>query len=172
MAETERDKQRRLLQTVASDIAKARLEVQRDPSLLQARDGVGETAFHYAIVENRLDLAQDLLQWGSDINTRDHSGATSLMHAVQLGYLDAVKWLVKNGADIDQKDESEETALSKATQNDRKQKEIFEFLLSLPRRQDINYYYDDLSAQAVFDDTTLVMRDTLIGLGLTKRFDH
>ena len=169
MAETERDKQRRLLQMVASDIAKARLEVQRDPSLLQARDGVGETDFHYAIVENRFDLAQHLLQWGSDINTRDHSGATPLMCAVQLGYLDAVKWLVKNGADIDQRDESEETALSKGTRNDRK--DIFEFLLSLARKRNINYYYDGLSAEAVFDDTTLVMRDALIGLGLTKRYE-
>ena len=170
MAETERDKQRRLLQTVASDVEKARLEIQRDPSLLQARDGVGETAFHYAIVENRLDLAQHLLQWGSDINTRDHSGATPLMHAVQLGYLDAVKWLVKNGADINQRDESEETALSKATQNYRK--DIFEFLLSLPRKQAINYYFDDLSAQGVFDDTTLTMRNALIRLGLTKRYEQ
>ncbi len=170
MAEAERNKQRGLLQTVVSDVAKARLEVQRDPTLLQARDGVGETAFHYAIVENQLDLAEHLLQWGSDIDTRDLSGATPLMHAVELGYLDAVKWLVKNGADIDQKNDSEETALSKATQNGLKV--IFELLLSLPRKQDINYYYDDLSAQLVFDDKTLVMRDALIELGLTKRFDQ
>ena len=91
------------------------------------------------------------------------------MHAVQLGYLDTVKWLVEHGADIDLKDESEETALSKATQNNRK--EVFDFLLSLPRKQDINYYYDDLSAQTILNDTTLIVRAALISLGLKKRFD-
>ena len=168
MADTERDKQRKLAGAVFSDISQARAEVQRDPSLLQARDGVGETAFHYVVVENRVDLAQHLLDWGSDINTRDHSGATPLMHAVQLGYLDLIKWLIQHGADIDLKDESDETALSKATQNNRA--EIFNFLLSLPRKHEIDFYYDDLSAHDVFDNRTLVMRDTLIQLGLSERF--
>ena len=120
------------------------------------------------VVENRVDLAQHLLDWGSDINTRDHSGATPLMHAVQLGYLDLVKWLVQHGADINLKDESEETALSKATRNDCA--DVFNFLLSLPRKHEIDFYYDDLSTQDVFENRTLVMRDTLIQLGLSERF--
>ena len=168
MAESERDRQRRLAQAVFSDVNQAKAEVQRDPSLLHARDGVGETAFHYVVVENRLDLAQHLLDWGSDINTRDHSGATPLMHAVQLGYLDLVKWLIQHGADLDLKDENEETALSKATKNDRA--EIFNFLLALPRKHDIDFYYDDLSAHDVFENRTLAMRETLIQLGLSERF--
>ena len=131
MAGTERDKQRKLLQVAFSDLGQAKTEVQQDPSLLHARDGVGETAFHYAVVENRLDVATALLEWGSEINTSDHSSATPLMHAVELGYLEMVTWLVQNGANIDLKDESGETALSKATRNDREA--IFNLLVSLPK---------------------------------------
>jgi len=168
MAETERDRQRKLAQAVFSNVHQAKAEVQRDPSLLQARDGVGETAFHYVVVENRVDLAQHLLEWGSDINTRDHSGVTPLMAAAYVGYLDMVKWLIQHGADMDLKDALGETALSKATQNDRV--DVFNFLLSLPRKHEIDFYYNDLCAQGVFDDTTLVMRETLIQLGLSERY--
>lgn len=167
MIEAEGEKQRRFVQVIFSNINEARLAVQCDPLLLQVRNSVRETAFHYVVIENRIDLAQHLLGWGSDINTRDHSGATPLMHAVQLGCLDMVKWLISNGANIDLKDELEETALSKATRNNRV--EVFDFLLSLPRKLDINFYYDDLTAQDVFDDKTLVMREALIRLGLSER---
>ncbi len=160
---------RRFRELVFSDIESAMREAKQDPSLLSIRDGVGETVFHYVVVENRIDLAEKLFKAGSDINTLDDSQASPLMHVVQLGYLEMVKWLVHNGADLDLKDNLEETALSKATRNDRQ--DIFDFLISLIRREDINFYYDDLTAEDVFNNKNLVMRDQLLSLGLKKRFD-
>ena len=168
MAETEQDKQRTLRHMVFSDAGQAEAAIRRDPSLLQTRDGAGETVFQYAVVENRIDLAQLLLEWGSDINTRSYGGATPLMDAAAVGHIEMVKWLVQHGADIELKDDLEETALSKATRND--YAEVFHFLLSLPRKHEIDFYYDDLSAHDVFENRTLVMRETLIQLGLSERF--
>ena len=90
------------------------------------------------------------------------------MSAGELGYVEFVKRLVKRGADIDLKDHMGETGLSKATRNNRKA--LFDVLPSLPRKHDVNCYYDDLSAQDVFDNPGLTMPDQLIALGLAKRF--
>ena len=168
MIEAEGEKQRRFVQVIFSNINEARLAVQCDPLLLQVRNSVRETAFHYVVIENRIDLAQLLLEWGSDINTRSYGGATPLMDAAAVGHIEMVKWLVQHGADIELKDDLEETALSKATRND--YAEAFHFLLSLPRKHEIDFYYDDLSAHDVFENRTLVMRETLIQLGLSERF--
>ena len=130
---------------------------------------MGETAFHYVVVEDRIDLAEILLAAGSDVNTQTRFGSTPLMDAVQSGYLDMTRWLIGKGADLETKDSLEETALVKATENDRAP--LFDFLIGLPRSHPIDFYYDDLSARRVYDDKGLVMRERLLQLGLTARFE-
>ena len=110
------------------------------------------------MVENRIDLAQRLLQWGSDINTQDLSRATSLMPAGELGYVELVKWLVKRGANIDLKDHMGETALSKSTRDNRKA--LFDALLSLPRKHDVNFYYKLFQNPGPYHRATEVHRTT------------
>ena len=167
MKESEVERNRSFRQLVFSDIEGALKAAKEDPSLLRVRDGIEETVFHYVVIENRMDLAQKLLEAGSEINAVSHCQVSPLIDAVQLGYLDMVKWLVQNGADIDLKDNLEETALSKSTRNDRK--DVFDFLVSLVGGRDINFYYDDLSAEDVFKKKDLVMRDRLLSLGLKQR---
>jgi hypothetical protein len=164
----ERARQRELLEACFADPEQAKSLLDRCPDLVHCRDTVGETAFHYVVVEDRIDLAEILLAAGSDVNTQTRFGSTPLMDAVQCGYLDMTRWLIGKGANLETKDSLEETALVKATENDRAP--LFDFLIGLPRSHPIDFYYDDLSAHRVHDDKGLVMRDRLLQLGLTARF--
>ncbi len=85
-----------------------------------------------------------------------------------LGNLNTVKWLTQHGASLEPKNVNDETVLVGATSNEKA--DIFQFLISLPRKHPIDYYYDDLTADQIFEDNELVMRAYLISLGLTERF--
>src|SRR5579872_3959687 len=137
------EKNREFLAAVYRDVSEAKQLLKADPQFLHYRSSVGETPFHYLIVESDIERAARLLEWGADINTRDDFGATPLMHAVMLGNLDVVRWLVEHGASLEPKNVNEETALSLATSNERAA--IFQFLMKIPRKEPIDYYYDDLA---------------------------
>jgi ankyrin repeat protein len=167
MDDQDHEKQRQFLRAVYEDMSKARQLLQTDPKFQHYRSIAGETAFHYLIVERDLERARTLLEWGSDINTQDHFGATPLSHAVKLGYPELVKWLVQQGAILELKNVIDETPLALASSNE--SAAIFQFLISLPRKHPIDYYYDYLTAQKIYRDKDLVMRSYLIGLGLSER---
>lgn len=150
------------------DISEAERLLKTDPQFLHYRSSIGETPFHYLIVESDIERAAKLLEWGSDINTQDEFGGTPLISAVTLGDLNVVKWLTQRGASLEPKNVNAETALATATSNERAS--VFQFLISLPRKQPIDFYYDDLTAHQIFEDKELVMRSHLIRLGLTERF--
>lgn len=164
----ERARQRELLEACFADLEQTQSLLERCPDLVHCRDTVGETAFHYVVVEDRIDLAELLLAAGSDLNTQTRFGSTPLMDAVTCGYLDMTRWLIGKGADLAAKDSLEETVLVRATDNARAP--LFDFLIGLPRSHPIDFYYDDLSARRVHDDKDLVMRERLLRLGLTARF--
>jgi ankyrin repeat protein len=157
-------KHQEFLAAVYQDMALAERMVQEDRDYLHLRDGVGETVFHYLVVEGDMGRAGKLLEWGAEINTQDDFGDSPLSHAVMLGNLKLVEWLVAHGANLEAKTVNEDTALSRATENGRS--EIFDFLIAQPRKEPIDYYYDDLMARQVHEDETLVMRGKLIELGL------
>jgi ankyrin repeat protein len=162
------DKSRQFLSAVYESASKAEQLLRIDPQFLHYRSIAGETPFHYLIVESDVERATQLLDWGADINTQDDFGATPLIHAVMLGQLDVAKWLVQRGASWDSKNVNGETALALATSNEKAG--VFQFLISLPRAHPIDYYYDDLTAQQIYDNHELVMRAHLISLGLSDRF--
>jgi hypothetical protein len=58
--------------------------------------------------------------------------------------------------------------LATATSNEKAG--IFQLLISLPREYPIDFYYDDDTAQHIYDDKELVMRGHLITLGLSERY--
>lgn len=163
-----RQKNREFLEAVYRDLSEAERLLKADPQFLHYRSIAGETPFHYLIVESEIEKAAQLLDWGADINTQDNFGATPLAHAVMLGNLNTVKWLTQHGASLEPKNVNDETVLVCATSN--KKAGIFQFLISLPRKHPIDYYYDDLTADQIFEDKELVMRAYLISLGLTERF--
>jgi ankyrin repeat protein len=162
------EKNRQFLASVYEDISRAKQLLEVDPQFLHYRSIAGETPFHYLIVESDIERASKLLDWGADINTQDDFGATPLAHAVMLGHLEVVKWLVQHGASLELKNVNGETALALATSNEKAA--IFQFLISLPRKHPIDYYYDDLTAQELYENKELVMRSHLISLGLRERY--
>jgi ankyrin repeat protein len=81
----------KLVEACFRSLDAARELIETDPACIRYQDIAGETAFHYVVVENRLDLAEFLLLAGSDINKADEFGATPLMHAVMLGYRELTK---------------------------------------------------------------------------------
>jgi len=162
------EKNRQFLAAVYESASSAEQLLLVDPQFLHYRSIAGETPFHYLIVESDIMRATMLLDWGADINTQDDSGATPLIHAVMLGDLDLVKWLVQRGANLELKNNNGETALATATSNEKAG--TFQFLISLPRKHPIDFYYDDLTAQDIYDDKELVMREYLISLGLSERY--
>lgn len=169
MESTNHQKNREFLAAAYDDMSKAEQMLKADPQFLHYRSSIGETVFHYLVIENEIEKAAKLLSWGADINTQDNFGATPLLHAVMLSNLNLVKWLVQRGAILEPKNINGETALVHATSNERAA--IFQFLISLPREHPIDAYYDDFTAQKIYDNEELVMRSYLIELGLTKRFN-
>lgn len=162
-----RERFRQFIEDIFMDVDAAIKKTNKDHELAKICNENGETAFHYVVIENRIDLAEKLLSVGFDINAQDYAGATPLMRSVQLNYYEMTKWIVENDANLELKDEHENTALSYATSNDLYP--IFELLIVLPRKKTIDYYYPDIEALNVFEDRKLVMRGTLIELGLSHR---
>src|SRR5437868_10207723 len=70
-----------LMRTAVHDPERARRIVADDPTVLDLRTGLGETALHYLAVENYADAVQLLIDLGADVNVTNTSGATALFEA-------------------------------------------------------------------------------------------
>lgn len=77
--------------------------------------GNGQTALMLAVSNDKLSMAEMLLENGADVNVRDDDGSTALMCAAEHGHMDAVKLLLKQ-ADVNvlAKDKDGLTALAVA----------------------------------------------------------
>jgi ankyrin repeat protein len=70
-----------LIRAAVYDRDAARRCVENDPTVLQLRTGLGETALHYLAVENYADAVQLLIDLGADVNAINQYGATALFEA-------------------------------------------------------------------------------------------
>lgn len=128
--------------------------VRDDPSIVEARNSIGETAFHYLVVEDDLPPVEWLLRHGSDVNTQNEFGATPLMEAAMLGYLGMCRFLLTHGADIRLLDKNGASALAHAAngvdpRDDRS--DLLQMLLDrLEPGENINELFDEVSAHMVF----------------------
>ena len=87
----------------AGDFAKASEVLTREPSLRDARNGLGETVLHFFAVENNLAAIEWLHARGFDLNARNEFGNPWLFEVALLGYRDLFIWLIEHGADAKQK---------------------------------------------------------------------
>jgi ankyrin repeat protein len=65
---------------------------------VNAKDDVGGTPLHTAVVLNHLDIAKRLLKYNADVNAKDHDKRTPLHFAAMRGQLDHVWELLSHGA--------------------------------------------------------------------------
>lgn len=75
----------------------------------------GRSLLHYAIFEKKLNLLEELLRKGYDVNSKDSDGWTPLHYAVQDNRVDFVNLLLKYKADINAKDGYGNTVIARAT---------------------------------------------------------
>ena len=76
-----------------------------------ARDQLGRTALHGAVVQGHPDVVMALLAAGADVHARDKEGGTSLHWAVYQGHADIGRLLLAAGAAVDARDQAGLTAL-------------------------------------------------------------
>ena len=150
------------------DRGEAALLLAQDPTLIEVRNSIGETALHFLIVENDFTAMEWLLERGADINTRNDFTNTPLMEAARLGYLKMCEYLLSRGADLGARTDDGETAISGAAQSGKQ--EVLEMLLSrLPEDADINDYFDNLSPDMILDNDNAIA-SLLSARGLKRRW--
>ena len=77
----------------------------------------GSTALMYAIVLERFDIAQLLLENGADVDIREENGQTMLINVASQGHVDRAKMLLEYGANVDHQSKNGSTALIGAAFN-------------------------------------------------------
>jgi ankyrin repeat protein len=86
------------------------LETNKDP-LLFRRDN---SLLIYAIIQNRLEITQELLKSGADVNKADRNGCTPLMYAIDRNHATVARSLLRAGADVNRVNRYGETPLMQA----------------------------------------------------------
>ena len=111
------------------DGTKASQLLSDHPTIIDSRDGKGDTALIVAINRNDPDWTGFLLGKGADPNVPStRNGDTPLMAAARIGFMDAAGWLIGLGAKVDGANKLGETPLIVAVQL--RQIPMIKFLLS------------------------------------------
>jgi hypothetical protein len=87
-----------LIDAAVEDPALAKQLVEADPSILDLRTGLGETALHFLAVENYASGVLVLIDLGADVNVTNEFGATPVEEARVAGAIEAVEVLLRAGA--------------------------------------------------------------------------
>jgi|GEM_PF-3446608 len=80
--------------------------------------GVGETAMHYLLIENRVDATERLRRQGLEIDAPDRMGNHPVASCAGIGQNEALAWLLKHGADPNGTDSCGDPALHCAARAD------------------------------------------------------
>jgi len=86
-----------------ADFVAAAALLQKDPRLLDERNGIGESVLHFLAVENNQPAVEWLHAHRADLNATNEFGIPLLFEVAQLGYRDLVVWLLQHGADSKKK---------------------------------------------------------------------
>lgn len=95
---------------------KATQLIDAHPTLIDTRDGKGDTGLIVAIRAGDRDWTGFMLRKGADTNAHGDRGDTPLIAAAKVGFDEAVPWLLGLGAKVDDTNRSGETALIIAVQ--------------------------------------------------------
>ena len=89
----------RLIRACMSSLEEAQGLLAAEPTLLDARTGLGETPLHYLAVEDHLEGVRFLHERGAPIEVRNEFGETALSESLRLGSAVA-NYLMDHGADV------------------------------------------------------------------------
>lgn len=99
-----------LVRNARLELVKLLLAYKAD-TRLKCKNGENALSQAYAGNYNYVELANILIDAGSDVNTANDQGTTPLMMAVYAGNLSIIKKLIDKGADVNAQDKSGMTAL-------------------------------------------------------------
>ena len=71
-----------------------------NPKLVQERYARGDTALHHATRNGDLEIAEQLVGAGADVNRTTDNGHFPLYCAAGHGHVETTRYLVENGADL------------------------------------------------------------------------
>ena len=80
----------RLIRACFESLDEARELLRREPTLISALTGLGETPLHFLAVEDQLDAVKLLFDQGAAVNTLNRFGNSALAEAASLGYVETV----------------------------------------------------------------------------------
>ena len=101
-----------------------RVKHLRDPSRLERRNRRGLTALHEAAWEGRVEVLEELIRRGADVNAKwdvvaTGDGGWNALHITAIrGQVEAASVLIQAGTDINHKSLKGETPLDVATRNE------------------------------------------------------
>lgn len=115
------------VQNVNAWLNRVKSLLEKDPKILNTRDGEGLTLLHKAIAEDQTKAVRLLLSRGARLDITDNNGYTALHWAVMLGKTEIARILITNGADTNVKTADGFTPLHDAAYGG--QKDIVKLLL-------------------------------------------
>ncbi|MBF0176911.1 MAG: ankyrin repeat domain-containing protein [Magnetococcales bacterium] len=86
--------------TSGTPISLPAMRILLEPNQAHQQDFLGHTALIHAAEAGRVDLVEELIQRGAEINLRDQWGRTALSAALHNDHREIVTLLLKHGADV------------------------------------------------------------------------
>lgn len=75
--------------------------LERDPSIIHAKDEEGRSLLHWAVDANNLDATVILVERGADLNLKDSDGFSPLGYAASEDLIEIASYLFKSGASVE-----------------------------------------------------------------------
>ncbi|WP_342277081.1 ankyrin repeat domain-containing protein [Spiroplasma endosymbiont of Nebria brevicollis] len=115
-----------------------------------------------AAKKGRLDVVEELIVAGADVNHKDEYGYTPLMFVARNGHLEIDRMLLGKGADVNHKDEYVETALILAERNGHTEiKEALDKFLEIKgwieTNKEVEDSFEDISAIEELEQETRII---------------
>lgn len=114
---------------------------------IEETDKDRRTPLIHAVIDNRFDLAEILLESGANVNAQDSNGYSPLHYAAQNYYIELAELLIGKNAQIDPQDNYGNTPLFKAVFNSKGRGDVIKLLIEHGADKDIANNYEISSFQ-------------------------